>query len=263
MAARQRRHPRRDQQRLHRRPSDDVAARIRVQVTASNADGEVKATSSSVGPIAPTPPSSTAAPVLSGATKRGEMLTVTRGQWSDHPTNFTFVWQRDKGSGYATIAGATTSQYTLTATDVTARIRVNVTARNASGVSSAAPVERARPGRRATRRSTASARRSRHRRARQPLRADSGTWDGAGNTYRYQWQRYANGAWTNIPSATIPIYTPAIADEGLTLRVQVTATNPDGAAIAVSDADRRRRHVAADRRRRSRRPPARPRAAPR
>jgi hypothetical protein len=174
--------------------------------------------------------------VISGVTKRGELLTTTKGQWTDNPSVYSFSWQRDKGSGFVTISGATASIYTLSASDVNARIRVSVTARNAYGTSAPvtssavgavgpnAPVNLDRPE------INGSPQRG------VQLRASLGTWGGAGNSYRYQWQRYANNAWTSIPNATTPVYTPPLADEGLTLRMQVTALNGDGSAIAVSDA---------------------------
>ena len=58
------------------------------------------------------------------------------------------------------------------------------------------------------------------------LTATPGTWSGNDNTFAYQWQRGG----VDIAGATGATYTPVAADVGATLRVRVTATNPDGSA---------------------------------
>jgi hypothetical protein len=69
------------------------------------------------------------------------------------------------------------------------------------------------------------------------LNASTGTWTGtAPISYAYQWQR-CNAAGANcatIVGATQQSYTASVQDEKLTLRVQVTATNADGSASALS-----------------------------
>ena len=70
------------------------------------------------------------------------------------------------------------------------------------------------------------------------LTSIQGTWTGIGNAYSQQWQRSSDGTtWTNITGATGAAYTLAIADEGDEVRLNVTATNPDG---TVSVATQRR-----------------------
>lgn len=66
------------------------------------------------------------------------------------------------------------------------------------------------------------------------LSASSGLWPGANNVY--QWQRSTGGAWSAIPSATAATYTPATGDGGYTVRVVVTASNPDGSVGVASPA---------------------------
>ena len=109
---------------------------MRVQVTAGNADGEVKAVSAAVRPDQPdrrrSRPPPRSSPARSSAARA---LSVTRGQWTDTPLNFTYVWQRDKGSGFTKIAGATTASYPPIVTDVAACLRVMVSARNVAGTS--------------------------------------------------------------------------------------------------------------------------------
>ncbi len=73
------------------------------------------------------------------------------------------------------------------------------------------------------------------------LTASVGTWDGAFPiTYQYQWKRCdagdpLNGPCVNIAGATSSFYTPASADVGKRLRVQVTATNALGSAAQNSE----------------------------
>ena len=73
------------------------------------------------------------------------------------------------------------------------------------------------------------------------LTASVGTWDGAFPiTYAYQWKRCdagdpLNGPCVNIAGATSSFYTPAPADTGKRLRIQVTATNGQGSAAQNSE----------------------------
>jgi hypothetical protein len=73
----------------------------------------------------------------------------------------------------------------------------------------------------------------------QTLTGSSGSWSGTTPiSFAYQWQRCdSDGAnCSNITAATGQTYTLATADVSRRLRVQVTATNVDGAATAVSAA---------------------------
>jgi hypothetical protein len=64
----------------------------------------------------------------------------------------------------------------------------------------------------------------------------AGTWQNAPASYALRWQRATDAGWGNIPGATGSSYLPTEADVGSALRVTVTATNADGAAIAASPA---------------------------
>lgn len=74
------------------------------------------------------------------------------------------------------------------------------------------------------------------------LTAGVGNWNGAFPiTFTYQWKRCdasdpLNGPCVNIAGATSSFYTPANADVGSRLRVQVTATNSQGSASQNSEA---------------------------
>jgi hypothetical protein len=69
----------------------------------------------------------------------------------------------------------------------------------------------------------------------QTITSTDSTWIGS-PTFTRQWQRCnaAGANCVNIASATNTTYRLASADVGFTVRIQVTATNPDGSATAVS-----------------------------
>jgi phage tail sheath gpL-like len=74
-------------------------------------------------------PMNTQAPEASGAPEVGVTLHVTDGTWTGDPTSFARAGRRDGTN----IAGATTSDYTLTDQDIGAMIGARVTATNAGG----------------------------------------------------------------------------------------------------------------------------------
>jgi hypothetical protein len=78
-------------------------------------------------------------PTISGTAEVGFTLIATRGTWSGNPTSFHFAWTRCSATGVAClpIGGATAKIYTLTTTDIGPTVRVNVTARNSSGSTTA------------------------------------------------------------------------------------------------------------------------------
>ena len=79
-------------------------------------------------------PINTIAPVISGTTTLGSVLTTTNGTWTGSPApTFTYQWTRNS----VNIASATASTYTLVLADSGANINCVVTGTNASGSSSA------------------------------------------------------------------------------------------------------------------------------
>ena len=87
---------------------------------------------------APAAPSNSVAPTISGTTTFGSVLTATSGTWSGSPT-YGYQWQRASSTGgsYSNISGATSSTYTLVAADVGQYLKVNVTATNGGGSTTA------------------------------------------------------------------------------------------------------------------------------
>jgi hypothetical protein len=112
---------------------------MRVRVTASNADGSAKADSQQTDVVAPAvagAPRNTDRPIISGTPTVGETLTTDEGSWSGDPTSYSFRWQRcdaDNIVDCGDVPGATSRSYLLRTNDIGYRMRVRVTARNASG----------------------------------------------------------------------------------------------------------------------------------
>jgi hypothetical protein len=82
---------------------------------------------------APTPPVSTAEPELLGTARRGYLLAVTPGTWTNSPQSYAYQWERGDGAQWTAIAGATSSSYLVDAADVGLRLRARVVATNADG----------------------------------------------------------------------------------------------------------------------------------
>jgi hypothetical protein len=81
-------------------------------------------------------PKNTEAPAVVGTAQDGELLAARDGEWSGtDPMTFTYQWQvcDVAGGNCATINGATAKIYRVATTDVGRRLRVGVTAKNASG----------------------------------------------------------------------------------------------------------------------------------
>jgi hypothetical protein len=66
------------------------------------------------------------------------------------------------------------------------------------------------------------------------LTASAGSWLNSPTSYSVRWQRGAGGVWSDVAGATAAAYVPTTSDLGASLRVLVTAANPDGAALAAS-----------------------------
>ena len=171
-------------------------------------------------------PANTVAPVISGSTSLGSVLTTTNGTWTSLTTlTYTYQWYR----GATLITSATNQTYTLVVADSAASITCKVTATNILGSNVAtsnaitaqtfsAPVNTVAPA------ITGTAQEG------QTLTCSTGTWTGNPTpTYTYQWKR--NGS--NIGSATNSTYTLVTADVGQSIKCTVTATN----AISSVNAD--------------------------
>jgi hypothetical protein len=115
----------------------DVDHRMRVVVTATNADGSASANSAASAIVSATgAPVNTAKPTVSGTPAVGEQLTASNGTWTGGVRSFTYQWQRCPAgttTACVSISGANAKTYTVRTADVGSALRVDVIAHNASG----------------------------------------------------------------------------------------------------------------------------------
>jgi hypothetical protein len=117
----------------------DVGSRIRVRVTATNSDGSQTVASNPTAVVVG-PPVNTAGPSISGSALVDSVLTAQPGTWiGRQPITFSYGWLRCNNAGgeCASIVGAASRTYRLTASDVGHRMRFNLTAKNAVGSTAA------------------------------------------------------------------------------------------------------------------------------
>jgi len=205
----------------------DSNAAITCVVTATNAVGSASATSNTITAQTYSSPVNTVAPVISGSTTFGSVLSSTTGTFTGNPSpTYAYQWKRG-----ATNIGTNSSTYTLVAADSAAAITCVVTATNSLGSSSAtsntitaqtysAPVNTIAPFISGT--TTLGS----------TLSSTTGAFNGNPSpTYGYQWRRNA----VNIPSATGSTYVLVSADSGAAITCVVTATNALGSSSATSN----------------------------
>jgi hypothetical protein len=112
--------------------------------TAAQVFGLVADNISVQGASVPTQPANSSPPTIAGTAQEGQGLTAGPGTWSGtQPINYAYQWQRcdSAGANCSPIAGATSTSYTLTSTDVGDKIEVTVNASNmaGSGTATSAP----------------------------------------------------------------------------------------------------------------------------
>jgi hypothetical protein len=127
--------------------SADVGDEVTVLVRAT--DDESQTTQAAARPVGavpvPSPPTSTALPVISGTVQAGQTLTTTNGAWSSpDQLAYRYQWQRcsSTGTSCANVVGAKFSSYSLSTADVGSEITVVISAtddENQTGQATAAP----------------------------------------------------------------------------------------------------------------------------
>jgi hypothetical protein len=119
----------------YRLVSADVGSRLRVRVTAMNAEGSRTAASNPTEVVVGRPVN-TSTPQVRGSLVVGSTVTADQGTWTGKtPISFSYRWLRCDSQGGACVAigGATARTYRLTSADSGHKIRFNVTARNSIG----------------------------------------------------------------------------------------------------------------------------------
>jgi alpha-tubulin suppressor-like RCC1 family protein len=218
-----------------------VGKTLRVIVTAKNSIGSTEGTSSvSAVVIVPGPPSNTALPTVSGATRDGQTLIASTGAWTGTtPISYAYQWQSCnlEQEECQNVGAATAQTYTLSSANLETTLRVVVTATNTNGsvpasstvtaeVEPGAPSEFEAPSI------------SGNPNARQTLYAAPGAWGGTETNVSYQWERCnATGSeCAQILGATGSAYEIEEAEAGDTLRLRVGVSNALGSVTAFSPA---------------------------
>ena len=119
----------------HRLGAGDVGFRMRIRVTATNAQGSRVAASNPTGTVGG-PPVNTAPPWPRGSMVVGQVVSAEPGTWTGaSPISFSYRWLRCNTAGgeCGSIAGASARNYRVSQSDVGGKLRFNVTARNALG----------------------------------------------------------------------------------------------------------------------------------
>jgi hypothetical protein len=122
----------------------DDACHVRCVVTATNTGGAgTPANSNAAGLITEPVPTNSVAPVASGTAQVAVVASVTTGTWlhqGGSVATYTYAWQdsADGVTGWANIASATLTSYTIAIGELNLYLRCNVTATNSGGPSAAA-----------------------------------------------------------------------------------------------------------------------------
>lgn len=123
--------------------TSDVGMRLRVRVTAANADGSTtvasNATQAVVDKQKTVKPANTSLPSISGTPAESQFLQVSTGSWSGTSPSFSYRWLRcdAAGNNCSDIRAATNNDYFVRDEDVGRTLRARVTARNSAGSASA------------------------------------------------------------------------------------------------------------------------------
>ena len=218
--------------------SADVGHTIVAKETALNAGGSTIANSLATTPVSGAVPVDVSPPEIQGPAQQEQPLTATTGTWSNEPTAYAYQWLQcnPSGSSCTAIAGATGPAYTPSAALVGSRIRVRVSAVDATGegvpaTSEATPqVLPAPPVTTGVPTITGVPAEG------QILTEQATSWSNAPTGRKLAWLRCEGSSCGAIEGASAPTYTVTAADIGYTIAVRETASNAGGWAAATSEA---------------------------
>ncbi len=187
---------------------------------------------------APAAPTNTGSPSISGTAQQDRTLTATTGAWTGPAVVlYAYQWRRcDAGGGACSDIGSALDQsYAVSPADVDATLRVDVTAINGGGGTTAtsAPTALVAPP---APKNTGLPAISGRARVGETLSATIGGWSGLGPlAYAFAWLRCdVDGSACTSLGAAGSTYVVTSTDVGRTLRAAVTATNRGGATAASS-----------------------------
>ncbi|MBO9557897.1 MAG: M10 family metallopeptidase C-terminal domain-containing protein [Caulobacter sp.] len=213
----------------------DVGATVRVVVSYTDGQGFANtSTSSATASIANVNDPHTGGASVTGAANVGQVLTANTSTLADADGlgALHYDWQRDTGSGFASIGAADQATYTLVSGDLGATIRVVVSYTDGHGTAesatSAATSNVLPPNGPHTGTVTITGTVAED----SVLTADTSTLsDPAGlGTLHYDWQRNTGSGFVSIGAADQATYTLGDADVGATIRVKVSYTDLQGVA---------------------------------
>jgi len=219
-------------------PHAEVGHTLRVEVTATNAEGSSSILSRLSAAIAPVKPKHLLKPAVVGSAVDGQILSAQAGTWKGTPPfALSYQWTSCLKSQCEELAGATSPSYRVLTAEIGRQLRVTVTASNSLGsatntsklspkILAGPPVSLVTPTISGTPLYG------------QTLSASTGEWAGTGPfTFSYQWRScpLLGGQCTIIEGATEPTYAPSLADIGSSFEAVVTATGADGSTSASSE----------------------------
>jgi hypothetical protein len=205
----------------------DLGHSLSCVVAAINTQGSASRASANVVEVPGVAPASTERPQVSGTPAVGESLACLHGTWSGAPPPvFEYQWLRDGVS----IESATASSYTVESADRGSALSCQVTAKNSAGTADASSTNALEiPGDEPQ--NTAPPEITGTPAVGETLTCAPGEWSGdPAPAYSYQWLLEGE----EIPGATGETYTVALADRGLSLACEVTASNREGTRSATS-----------------------------
>ena len=199
-------------------------ALLRVEVSATNADGSATVTvTTGIGGIGPYMNASQVVSI-SGAPEEGQLLTVDPGRWTAVASGYTYQWRRcTTPTSCTSISGATGQTYIAGHDDLFHTLEVVVTATSLVGSASTtslptAAIQLGTPVNTAPPAITGEAN------VGNTLHATEGEWRAVEYGHGYQWQHCnsSGASCSDIEGATASSYTPGSGLAGSTLRVVVT-----------------------------------------
>jgi hypothetical protein len=163
------------------------------------------------------------APAVTGSWTEGTTLSASTGTWSTSGT-YTYQWQSSSdNSTWSDIASATSSSYTLTSSEGSKYVRVQVINTSSAGSGVAYSVARSKVG---SPFNTTLPAITGTIKVGSTQTVSTGTWSNTPTAYSYQWQKSADGiSWTNLSGETASTYVPTFDVANLRIRVSVGAGN--------------------------------------